>query len=95
MLKSIIAICVGASLGALLRWWFGLALNNYFPTIPPGTLTANLVGGYIIGLAIVFTFIPVVIFIIIVVLFALFRVAIFFIGLCLIIFLKRHRYGPA
>jgi fluoride ion exporter CrcB/FEX len=47
MLKSIIAISVGAGLGALLRWWFGLALNSYFPTIPPGTLVANLVGGYI------------------------------------------------
>jgi CrcB protein len=54
MLKSIIAISVGAGLGALLRWWFGLALNSYFPTIPPGTLVANLVGGYIIGLAIAF-----------------------------------------
>lgn len=52
MLKSIIAISVGASLGALLRWWFGLALNSYFPTIPPGTLVSNLIGGYIIGLAI-------------------------------------------
>lgn len=54
MLKSIVAIALGASLGALLRWWLGLALNSYFPTIPPGTLVANLVGGYIIGLAIAF-----------------------------------------
>lgn len=54
MLKSIVAIVLGASLGALLRWWLGLALNSYFPTIPAGTLTANLVGGYIIGLAIAF-----------------------------------------
>lgn len=54
MLKSIIAISVGASLGALLRWWFGLALNSYFPTIPPGTLVSNLVGGYLIGLAVAF-----------------------------------------
>ncbi len=52
MLKSIVAISLGASLGALLRWWLGLALNGYFPTIPPGTLAANLIGGYIIGLAI-------------------------------------------
>jgi len=54
MLKSILAICVGASLGALLRWWLGLALNSLFPTIPPGTLAANLVGGYLVGLAIAF-----------------------------------------
>jgi CrcB protein len=31
-----------------------LALNSYFPAIPPGTLAANLIGGYIIGLAIAF-----------------------------------------
>ena len=54
MLKSMIAISVGASLGALLRWWLGSALNSHFPSIPPGTLAANLVGGYVIGLAIAF-----------------------------------------
>ena len=54
MWKSVVAICVGASLGALLRWWLGAQLNSLFPTIPPGTLTANLVGGYIIGVAIAF-----------------------------------------
>jgi len=53
-LKSIFAIFVGAGLGALLRWWLGLALNSYFPSIPPGTLAANLIGGYIIGMAIAF-----------------------------------------
>ena len=54
MWKSVVAICVGASVGALLRWWLGAQLNSLFPTIPPGTLTANLVGGYIIGIAIAF-----------------------------------------
>jgi fluoride exporter len=54
MLKSVIAICVGASLGALLRWWLGSQLNNLFPAIPPGTLAANLVGGYVVGIAIAF-----------------------------------------
>jgi len=54
VLKSILAICLGASLGALLRWWLGLALNGLFPTVPPGTLAANLVGGYLIGIAIAF-----------------------------------------
>jgi CrcB protein len=54
MWKSIIAISIGASLGALLRWWFGAQLNSLFPTVPPGTLAANLVGGYIVGIAIAF-----------------------------------------
>jgi fluoride exporter len=54
MWKSIVAICVGASLGALLRWWLGARLNSHFPAVPPGTLAANLIGGYIIGLAVAF-----------------------------------------
>jgi CrcB protein len=54
VIRSIVAISVGASLGALLRWWFGLALNGLFPTLPPGTLAANLVGGYLVGVAIAF-----------------------------------------
>jgi CrcB protein len=41
-------------MGALLRWWLGLALNGLFPTVPPGTLAANLLGGYLVGLAIAF-----------------------------------------
>jgi fluoride exporter len=52
MLKSIVAICVGASLGALLRWWLSTQLNSLLPTIPRGTLLANLIGGYLIGLGI-------------------------------------------
>lgn len=54
MLKSLIVIAVGASLGAWLRWILGMKLNALFPTIPPGTVVANMVGGYIIGLAIAF-----------------------------------------
>ncbi|HUN73012.1 MAG TPA: fluoride efflux transporter CrcB [Steroidobacteraceae bacterium] len=50
-MKSVIAISLGASLGALLRWVLSRSLNSYFPEIPPGTLAANLIGGYIIGLA--------------------------------------------
>ena len=52
MWKAIAAISVGASLGALLRWWLGMTLNQHFPAIPPGTLAANLIGGYVIGVAI-------------------------------------------
>ncbi len=54
MWRSIAAVCVGASLGALLRWWLGAQLNSLFPAVPPGTLAANLVGGYVVGLAIAF-----------------------------------------
>jgi CrcB protein len=54
MLKPVMAIFLGAGLGALLRWWLGGQLNSLFPTIPPGTLSANLIGGYVIGLAIAF-----------------------------------------
>ena len=54
MLKSLIVIAVGASLGAWLRWLLGMKLNALFPTIPPGTVVANMVGGYIIVLAIAF-----------------------------------------
>ena len=53
-MKSTIAIFIGAGLGALLRWWLGLTLNSYFPSIPPGTLAANLIGAYIIGVAVAF-----------------------------------------
>jgi CrcB protein len=52
MYKPIVAICLGSSLGALLRWWLGMRLNGYFPSIPPGTLAANLVGGYVVGVAV-------------------------------------------
>jgi fluoride exporter len=52
MWRAIAAISVGASLGSLLRWWLGIALNPHFPAIPPGTLAANLIGGYVIGVAV-------------------------------------------
>ena len=54
MWRSVVAICCGASLGALLRWWLGVKLNALFPTLPPGTLVANLVGAYVIGAGIAF-----------------------------------------
>ena len=54
MWKSTAAIVVGAALGAILRWHLGTRLNSLFPTIPPGTLAANLIGAYVIGLAIAF-----------------------------------------
>ncbi|KSQ21680.1 fluoride ion transporter CrcB [Pseudomonas aeruginosa] len=52
MLKSILVIVLGGSLGCLLRWLLGLQLNALFPTIPPGTWAANMIGGYIVGVAV-------------------------------------------
>jgi len=51
---AFLAIGFGAALGAWLRWGLGLWLNPVFPTLPYGTLAANLVGGYVVGLAIAF-----------------------------------------
>ena len=48
---GLLAVGVGAALGAWLRWWFGLLWNPVFPTLPLGTLAANLMGGYLVGLA--------------------------------------------
>jgi CrcB protein len=54
MWKPIVAISLGASLGALLRFWLGARLDGLFPGIPPGTLAANLIGGYVVGVAVAF-----------------------------------------
>ena len=54
MWKSVVAVALGAALGALLRWQLGGKLNSLFPTIPPGTLAANLIGAYVVGVAIAF-----------------------------------------
>jgi len=51
MWTAVIAVAAGAALGALGRWGLSNALNGLFPQLPPGTLVANLVGGYGIGLA--------------------------------------------
>ena len=51
MLNSMILVGAGAAAGAILRWLLGLGLNGLFPAIPPGTLVANLVGGYLAGVA--------------------------------------------
>ena len=52
--KSIIAVSLGAAFGALLRWQLSIWLNAAFPPIPPGTLLSNLIGGYVVGIAIAF-----------------------------------------
>ncbi|MBF5057226.1 camphor resistance protein CrcB [Alcanivorax sp. 521-1] len=59
MWLSVVAIAVGAALGANLRWLLSLWLNALFPAVPLGTLSANLLGGWLIGLALgVFAWLP-------------------------------------
>lgn len=48
---SVLAICVGACVGALARWGLGLWLNPY-AALPLGTLAANLIGGYLVGVCV-------------------------------------------
>jgi CrcB protein len=50
MLSSIAAVSAGAAAGALTRWVLATRLNPLLPQLPLGTLAANLVGGYAIGL---------------------------------------------
>lgn len=48
----VLAICFGACVGALARWQLGLWLSTPGSLLPWGTLTANLVGGYLVGVAV-------------------------------------------
>ncbi|MDE2309350.1 MAG: fluoride efflux transporter CrcB [Betaproteobacteria bacterium] len=52
--NAFIAVGLGAAIGAWLRWGLGLWLNPALPELPLGTLSANLAGGYLIGLAVAF-----------------------------------------
>ena len=49
-LNGFLAVGVGAAIGAWIRWWLGVVLNSTIPALPLGTLLANLIGGYLIGL---------------------------------------------
>ena len=46
------AVGIGAAAGAWLRWFLSLALNARLETLPLGTLAANLIGGYLIGICV-------------------------------------------
>lgn len=48
---NVIAICIAACVGALMRWGFQVWLNPG-GVVPWGTLAVNLIGGYIVGVAI-------------------------------------------
>lgn len=44
-----LAVAVGAAIGALIRWSLGLGLNAIWPALPLGTLVANWIGAYLVG----------------------------------------------
>ncbi|RYZ00668.1 MAG: fluoride efflux transporter CrcB [Comamonadaceae bacterium] len=52
MWTSVAAIGAGAAIGAVLRWMLSVRLNPLLPALPLGTLAANLVGGYCVGVAV-------------------------------------------
>jgi len=52
--SAFLSVGLGAALGAWLRWGFGIFLNATYPNLPMGTLASNLVGGYLVGLAVAF-----------------------------------------
>ena len=50
--SGFMAVGIGAALGAWLRWGLGLTLNAVLPNLPLGTLAANVIGGYLVGVAV-------------------------------------------
>lgn len=48
---GLLIVGAGGLTGSVLRWLIGLRMNAIFPALPLGTLVANIIGGYIIGLA--------------------------------------------
>ncbi len=54
MWRSVAAVCVGGSVGCLLRWCLGVWFSGTGSVVPLGTLTANLLGGYMVGIAVAF-----------------------------------------
>jgi len=54
MISQLAAIAAGASRGAWLRWGLSQLLNPRLPELPLGTLAANLIGGYLVGVAVAY-----------------------------------------
>jgi CrcB protein len=54
MVGGLAAVGIGAALGAWLRWGFSSWLNPRAPHFPLGTLAANLLGGYLVGVAVAY-----------------------------------------
>lgn len=49
--SGFIAVGIGAACGAWARWGLAALLNGLFPLLPMGTLAANIIGGFLIGIA--------------------------------------------
>lgn len=54
MYASLIAVILGGSFGCVTRWFISFKLNGLFQNLPLGTLMVNLVGGFVIGMAMAF-----------------------------------------
>jgi len=54
MYLSLLSIALGSVIGAWLRWGISLRFNSVFENIPFGTVIVNLIGAFIIGLAVSF-----------------------------------------
>ena len=52
MYLSILAVGIGGALGSLFRWFLGIRLNGLFTGMPLGTFAANVIAGYVIGVAV-------------------------------------------
>jgi CrcB protein len=53
-MTAVLAICIGACIGALARWQLSIWLNTQEVVLPWGTLAANLIGGYLVGCCVAF-----------------------------------------
>ena len=50
-MKNFLFIGLAAAIGAWSRWGIGILLNTMHPIFPLGTLTVNLIGGYLMGIS--------------------------------------------
>lgn len=53
-MNSLFAVVFGGAVGCVARWMLGFLLNALFPAIPPGTLAANLIGCYLVGISLAY-----------------------------------------
>lgn len=51
-MQSLCAVMLGGSLGAALRWGLSATMNHRWSAMPLGTWLANLLGGFLVGVAV-------------------------------------------